>query len=106
MNIPNNNGERVELSAAFLEKLLADHSKTLEPIARMLGSYYKTLILNGSAADIAGVLVRDMQAHIIQSALVQQELDDKLKQITAATTALNEAVDKYKDMMEGLNNDE
>lgn len=92
---------KVELSAAVLEKLLADHSKTLEPIARMLGSYYKTLILNGSAADIAGVLVRDMQLHIIQSTLAQQELNDKLKLITDATAELNKAVDRYKDMMEG-----
>jgi len=93
---------KVELSAAVLEKLLADHSKTLEPIAKMLGGYYRTLILSGSAADTAGVLVRDMQQHIIHATLVQQELDDQLKQITNATAELNKAVDRYKDMMEGF----
>lgn len=97
---------KVELSAAVLEKLLADHSKTLEPIARMLGSYFKTLVLNGSTPDVAGVLVRDMQLHIIQSTLAQQELDEKLKQITNATDNLNKAVDRYKDTMEGIDNDE
>ena len=44
-----------------------------------------------------------MQLHILQTASVQQQIDRQLEQAKQATVELNKAVDRYKDMMEGLN---
>ena len=45
---------KIEVSAEFLEKFLADKSKNLDPMGRLLGSYYRNLLRNNCSADVAG----------------------------------------------------
>ena len=44
---------KVELTAAFLERLLKDKSQTLEPVARLLGGFYKNLKSHGIPEQLA-----------------------------------------------------
>lgn len=67
------NPERIELSSQLLEAVLANRSKTLKPIAEMLGGLYTNLLVYGVPEQLAAACVLKMLDGILAQWLFFQK---------------------------------